>query len=245
MRKFIFIFIALAALALLTCSRPPVREFYMLSYVPPPLTNRTMQNPYAAVIRLREFSIEEAYNRQQIVFRTNPFQLHYYNFKSWAVRPARMVTDLFFRHLNSVNLVSGVVRRFDEGRRPDFEIAGFIEAIQEFDSEDALYAHLALRVSMTRLSDGETVYNRHFDLRKKVFRKETVAVVLELSQILEYVFSEVITDIDQRLASEFGILLDSEMPEFTPVETPVFMSDDIEEGTINFGIEAGGTVNEE
>jgi ABC-type uncharacterized transport system auxiliary subunit len=198
----------------------------MLNYVPPALAQRSMQNPYACVIRLREFSIEEAYNRSQIVYRTSPFELRYYNYKSWAVKPTRMVTDLFFKHLNSVQLVSGVVRRFDEGRKPDFEVSGFIEALEEYDSgEDMVFAHIALRVNMTRMSDGATVYSRHFDLRKRVYQRGTEFVVKELSQIIEFIFTEAIADIDTKLSAEFGIA-DFEAPAFAPVERPEFISDD-------------------
>ncbi|MDR3012538.1 MAG: PqiC family protein [Chitinispirillales bacterium] len=223
----VYVCLTLAFSLIAGCSRPPARQYFLLNYTPPKMHNRTMQNPYAAVIRLRDFSIEEAYNRPHIVYRTSPFELRYYNFKSWAVRPARMVTDLFFKHLNSAELVSGVVRRFDEGRRPDYEITGFIEALEEFDGEDVLFARLALRINMSRLSDGATIYSRHFDLHKKVYRKETVFVVRELSQIIEYIFTEIIADIDRKLAIEFGITPEVASPAFMQIEQPSFITDDI------------------
>jgi ABC-type uncharacterized transport system auxiliary subunit len=224
-RKF-FIWAGILAIVLVGgCSKPPSRQYFMLNYMPPEMAQRAMQNPYACVIRLRDFSIEEAYNRSQIVYRLNPFELRYYNYKSWAVKPTRMITDLFFKHLNSIQIASSVVRRLDEaGRRPDFEISGFIEALEEYDSDDMLFAHIALRVNMTRLSDGSTVYSRHFDLRKRVYNRGTEFVVKELSQIIEHIFSEAIADIDQRLAAEYGIT-DFEVPAIIPIEEPTFTSD--------------------
>jgi len=206
------------------CAKPPSRQYYLLNYVPQEMQKRAMPNPYAAVIRLREFSIEEAYNRSQIVYRLNPYELRYYNYKSWAVKPTRMMTDLFFKHLSSVQLVSSVVRRYDEGRKPDFELMGFIEALEEYDSDDMLFAHIAIRLNMTRLSDGANIYSRLFDLRKRVYRRETEFVIKEMSQIIEYVFIEAITDIDNRLAAEFG-MAEFAAPAFAPVEEPAFTSD--------------------
>jgi len=218
--------LAVLALAVLAgCAKAPSRQYYMLTYMPPQMQKRAMSNPYAAVIRLREFSIEEAYNRSQIVYRLNPYELRYYNYKSWAVKPTRMITDMFFKHISSVQLVSSVVRRYDEGRKPDFEVTGFIEALEEYDSEDMLFAHVAVRLNMTRLSDGATLYSRLFDLRKRVQRRETEFVIREMSQIMEFVFTEAIGDIDNRLAAEYGIA-EFEAPAFTPVETPSFISDD-------------------
>ena len=216
---------ACAVLVLLAaCGKAPQRQYFVISYEPQKMQHRAMQNPYAAVIRLREFSIEEAYNRPQIVYRMSRYELRYYNFKAWAVKPTRMVTDLLFRHLNSVQLVSGVVRRFDEGRRPDYELTGFIEALEEYDSEDVLFAHVAIRVNLARLSDGTVIYSRLFDLRRKVYTMETHMVVREMSQIMEYIFTEVIADIDTRLAAEFGIA-EFEGPKFAPVQAPSFVSE--------------------
>jgi len=174
----------------------------MLNYTPMPMQQRIMETPYPYIIRLREFSIEEAYGRPQIVYRLNPFELRYYNFRLWAVKPTRMVTDLFFKHLNTANLTNSVVRRFDEGRRPDFEISGTIEALEEYDSDDLLFAHIAMRVNLTRLSDGANIYNRHFSLRKRVYRREPEFIIREKSLIMEYIFNQVISDIDSRLALE-------------------------------------------
>ncbi len=213
------------ALALFAgCAKPPSRQYYMLNYVPPAMERRAMQNPYACVIRLREFSIEEAYNRSNIVYRMNPYELRYYNYKSWAVKPTRMLTDLFFRHLSAAQLVSGLVRRFDEGRKPDFELTGFIDALEEYDSEDMLFAHVSIRLNLTKLSDGAMLYSRSFSRRKKVYTRETGLVVKEMSQIMEYIFTEAISDIDGKLAAEFGI--SDQGPAFMPVEEPSFTAED-------------------
>jgi len=209
------------------CAKPPSKQYYTLNYVPPSMARRVMPTPYNCVVRLKEFSIEDAYNRLQIVYRLSPYELRYYNYRFWAVKPTRMVTDLVFKHLNSVELVSGVVRRFDEGRKPDYEISGNIEALEEYDSEDLLFAHITMRVNLTRLSDGGNIYSRHFDIRKKVFRREADFVIREMSQIVEYILTQAIDDIDAKLAAEFGINA-GEAPVFTPLEQPDFITDTAE-----------------
>ncbi|MDR2592415.1 MAG: ABC-type transport auxiliary lipoprotein family protein [Chitinispirillales bacterium] len=217
------VFVCLALGSLTGCAKPPSRQYYMLTYMPPNMERRTMQNPYACVIRLRDFSIEEAYNRSNIVYRVNPYELRYYNYKSWAVKPTRMLTDLFFRHLSSVQLVSGLVRRFDEGRKPDFELVGFIDALEEYDSEDMLFAHVSIRLTLTKISDGSMLYSRSFDRRKKVYTRETGLVIKEMSQIVEYIFTEAISDIDGKLATEFGIT--DQGSKFMQVEEPSFTAE--------------------
>jgi len=194
----------------------------MLNYTPVPMQQRIREAPYPFVIRLREFSIEEAYSRPQIVYRLNPYELRYYNFRLWAVKPTRMVTDLFFKHLNTANLTSSVVRRFDEGRRPDYELSGIIEALEEYDSDDLLFAHIAMRVNLNRLSDGANIYSRHFDLRKRVHRREPEFIIREKSLVMEYIFNQVILDLDTRLSAE---LRSSEAPKLNTTAEPAFISD--------------------
>jgi ABC-type uncharacterized transport system auxiliary subunit len=114
------------------------------------------------------------------------------------------------------------VRRFDEGRKPDYELSGIIEALEEYDSEDLLFAHIAMRVNLTKLADGTNVYSRHFDLRKKIHRREPEFIIREKSIIMEYIFNQVVTDLDSKLASELNGM---EAPKFNTVSDPVFISD--------------------
>jgi hypothetical protein len=78
---------------------------------------------------------------------------------------------------------------------------------------------------MTRLSDGEMIYSRHFDLRRRVHSNGMEFVVREMSQIVEFIFTEALADIDSRLAVEFGIA-QTESPEFMFIEQPSFTVDE-------------------
>ena len=193
-------------LALLSgCARIPVKQYYLLNYVPSSSRDRLNPGPYQCVFRLKEFGIEEAYTRPQIVYRQSPFQLRYYVYRVWAVKPERMITDLVHKHLLTASLVSNVVRRFDEGHKPDYEVNGMIESIEEYDSDELWFAHLAIRISLTRMKDGRLMYSRRFDQRKRVFQHEPEYVVREMSALVEYIFSQVIHDFDAVLSSEYGV----------------------------------------
>lgn len=196
--------IVLAALAVIGCTKVQVKQYYLLNYSPSLSRDRLNPDAYPCTIRLREFGIEAAYNNPQIVYRQSPFQLRYYVYRVWAVKPERMITDLLHKHLLSANLVSNIVRRFDETQRPDYEVSGMIEAIEEYDSDELWFAHLAIRVNMTRVKDGRQMYSRRFDHRKRVFQHEPEYVVRELSSLMEYIFTQVIHDFDAILSSEYG-----------------------------------------
>jgi ABC-type uncharacterized transport system auxiliary subunit len=182
-----------------------VKQYFVLNYVPSSPDDAAARAPHPFTIRVRDFDVEEAYAREQIVYRQNPYELLYYGTKLWAVRPNRMVSDLVRKQIVSSGLVSHVVRRYDEGLDPDFELSGLIEAIEEYDSDQLWFAHLAIRLTLTRTSDGRVMYSRQFDNRKKVFKNSLEAVVQELSSILEFIINQAIRDMNVVLARETGV----------------------------------------
>ncbi|MBN2189036.1 MAG: membrane integrity-associated transporter subunit PqiC [Chitinispirillaceae bacterium] len=188
-------------------SAVPIKEYYMLNYNPSAQWERLNQTPYPCAIRLRDFDIEEAYNRLQIVYRQSPFLLQYYYYRVWAVKPARMVTDLVHKHVLTAGLVSNIIRRFDEGPRPDFELSGMIEALDEYDSQELWFAHIALRMTLSRISDGGVLFEKRFDLRKRVYEHKPENVIREISSLLEYIMTQSVRGMDASLAKEFGIAL--------------------------------------
>jgi ABC-type uncharacterized transport system auxiliary subunit len=187
------------------CGTIPEKKYFLLNYTPSPMEQRLKSGPYPFVVRLKDFTIEEAYNRPQIVYRQSPFELQYYFYKVWAVKPTRMITDLVNKHLLATNLVGSIVRRFDEGVRPQYELSGMIEAIEEYDSEKIWFAHLALRFQLTRLSDGKVLYNRRFDNRKQVYQNEPENVVKEMSALMEFMCNQAMHDFDAIFSKEMGM----------------------------------------
>ena len=191
-------------LTIVGCVKLQIKQYYVLNYSPSSVRDRLNPGAYPCTIRLREFEIEEAYTKPQIVYRQSPFQLQYYVYRVWAVKPERMITDLLHKHLLNASLVSNIVRRFDEGNKPEYELSGIVEAIEEYDSDELWFAHLALRINLVRIKDGRTMYSRRFDHRKRVFQHEPEYVVREMSSLMEYIFTQAIHDIDAVLSSDYG-----------------------------------------
>ncbi len=184
-------------------NKAPQKRLYLLNYEPEQLENRLNASPYPFTIRIRQFNIDEAYDRSQIVYRKNAFEMGYYYYRIWAIKPTAMVADLIHNHFETVNLVRHVVRRLDEGFRPDYELRGTIEALEEYDSEEVWFAHFAIRMKLVRLADEKIVYSKSFNKRKQLSHHTPKQVVKELSRMLDYFMSEAITEIDKVLLNEY------------------------------------------
>jgi ABC-type uncharacterized transport system auxiliary subunit len=201
--------LCIAILACILCAQclfgtVPVKQYYVLNYVPVQPANRLRAAPYPYTVRVKELDIEDAYSRPSIVYRQSPFELRYYFYRLWAVKPNRMITDLIYNHLTSINLVSHIVRRFDEGLKPDFELSGDIEAIEEYDSDQLWFAHISIQFVLTRVSDGAVVYSRIFDNRKRVFNYSPDNVVKEMSSVVEFIMDQAVGDLDAVFSKENG-----------------------------------------
>ena len=186
------------------CGQVPVKQYYVLNYVPPIQKKADVQPPYPVTLRIKDLDIEDAYSRSQIVYRQSPYELRYYTYKLWAVKPDRMITDLVQKHIVSANLVNRTIRRYDEGVAPNYELSGTIEALEEYDSDQLWFAHLALRLTLTRLSDGVVLYSERFDNRKKVYQLNAETVVQEMSVILEYIMNQANDKMRDVFSHEFG-----------------------------------------
>jgi ABC-type uncharacterized transport system auxiliary subunit len=199
---YFFAFLACILCAQCLFGTVPIKQYYVLNYIPVQPANRLHTGPYPYTIRVKEFDIEDAYSRPSIVYRQSPFELRYYFYRLWAVKPSRMITDLIYKHLSSINLVSGLVRRFDEGVNPDYELSGLIEAIEEYDSDQLWFAHVSLRLTLNRVSDGTVVYSKAFDNRKRVFNYSPDNVVKEMSAVVEFIMDQGISDLDAVFSKE-------------------------------------------
>lgn len=198
---------ALPVIVFAGCGSVPLKQYYTLNYQPSSHREHLCDSAYRCIIRLRDFNIEEAYDRPEIVYRQSPFQLQYDYYRAWAVKPSRMITDLVYKHLLTANLVTGIVRRYDEGPKPDFELSGMIEALDEYDSQELWFAHIALRMTLSRISDGDVFFEKRFDLRKRVYEHKPENVIRELSSLLELIMTQAVRDMDLKFAKEFGVSL--------------------------------------
>lgn len=191
-----------AALMLLSgCfwGKVPETKYYVLDYVPTPPPERLQKGPYPFVLRLRDCEIAEAYRRSQIVYRQSANQMQFYGLHLWAVDPDRMITDLVLKHLKAAQLFENVTRTV-ENFVPDYYLSCNVQAIEEFDSKEQVYAHLSIEYQLEDAKTNQIDWKKLYDLRKSVAQAEPIYVVRELSALAE--------TINDRLVQELDVVLD-------------------------------------
>jgi ABC-type uncharacterized transport system auxiliary subunit len=180
------------------------RTYYSLQYPSGEAAQVYVSARYPAQLRVRRVDTSIAYARQEIVYRSNDYELRYYWYRLWVAKPDKMVGELLTAHLRRSNLFESVVDRIGD-TLPDYELVPELLAIEELDSTDGRwFAHLAMRVSLVRFSDNVQVWTMTFDEKKPVYQRDPIFVVKGLSEILEEQMGKVVAGIDAYLAAETG-----------------------------------------
>lgn len=159
------------------------RTYYSLRYTPNP--DHRAPTQYDATLLVGRFTADIAYRRQEIVYRSNPYEFSYYNYKLWAARPDKMLAAMVTDHLRNAELFRDVTNRVGD-QLPEYELEGDILAIEELDSsEDQWFAHLTLRLRLVRYSDRQLIAEVLLDDKSPVAGQTPVLVVKTMSEIFE------------------------------------------------------------
>ena len=186
-------------------SSSPERTYFSVQYAMGNQSARYIKPRYPKMLRVQRFDSAISYNRQEIVYRSNPHQFKYYWYRLWSARPPKMLRELIATHLRHSNLFDEVSLNITE-RLPDYELRAEILSIEELNASDTeWYAHLAMRFEIVRYEDGAQIWQYTFDERKAVHIHQPVYVVRTMSEILEEQMEVVLSDIDEVIASETGI----------------------------------------
>jgi ABC-type uncharacterized transport system auxiliary subunit len=201
MMRALLLLISLVLVVLsLSCSmgKSVKTRYYLLDYVPTPAESRLQKGSYPFSLQIKDFSIAEAFKRNQIVYRKSAHELNFYNFELWAVRPEYLVADMVFKHFFAAQLFEQVSKSIGQ-QEPDYILTGEIHAIEEYDNKNEWFAHLALSLKLYEHYTNREIWSKDYDFRKRVPQTEVVFLVRELSFILETIVDDAISQIDMIL----------------------------------------------
>jgi len=195
--------LVLSAVCLSGCYFGKVADYryYVLDYVPDQTFPLHEGKPWPATILVRNFPIGEAYLRSELAFRTSPEEIRYRPYDRWAVRPDHVVSDMVRRHLVESNLFRSVQSQYEEAN-PDYELSGRVIALEEQVEPPFRYAHMDLRMDFVRLSDNAVLWEREFDLRRKVEGTDELVVVHTLSGMLQSSMDTALAAMDSAMEKE-------------------------------------------
>lgn len=191
-----------AALSVSSCfgNKAPERTYFSIDYT---LSTQPRYNTpkYDATLVINNITSTLAYDRQEIVYRTNPYEFQYYWYRLWASKPRKMLNELILGHLQYANLFKSVSTTIED-KLPDYLLDVYIVSIEELDvSNTEWYAHMSLRFTLTRSNDSaQPIWSYTFDAKRPVASNQPVYVVKAMSEMLSMELVKTFQELDRKMA---------------------------------------------
>jgi len=178
--------ILLSSLIIYSCATKSIQpKYYILDYQPVLRDSTLMvEKPFPYKVQVQTMKIPRTFDRISIVVRYSAHRLDYYRYNLWAIRPQITISDLIADHISRFGIFKNCQREFLE-ERPDYEIIGYIEAVEKFDNEQYTAAHLALKLYLRTYDGYENLLSHEFDRVEEMPVFEMELFAQKLSDILE------------------------------------------------------------
>ena len=134
-----------------------------------------------ARVHVKKFTIDPAYQRSNIVYRESPYDFMFYDLDLWATRPEQMLTQVAGEYLVKSNLFKSVDLK--PMGKPDFELLGNVDAIEEIDEGGSQYAHLALQLTFRKTSEDTPLWEKRYDERASMNKRDAHSAAESLSKL--------------------------------------------------------------
>jgi ABC-type uncharacterized transport system auxiliary subunit len=132
-------------------------------------------------VHVKKFTIDPAYQRSNIVYRESPYDFMFYDLDLWATRPEQMLTQVAGEYLVKSNLFKSVDLK--PMGKPDFELLGNVDAIEEIDEGSSQYAHLALQLTFRKTGEDTPLWEKRYDERQSMNKRDAHSAAESLSKL--------------------------------------------------------------
>jgi ABC-type uncharacterized transport system auxiliary subunit len=134
-----------------------------------------------ARVHVRKFTIDPAYQRSNIVYRESPYDFMFYNLDLWATRPEQMLTQVTSEYLVKSNIFKSVDLK--PMGKPDYELLGNVDAIEEIDEGNSQYAHLAVQLTFRKVGEESPLWEKRYDDRESMSQRDAHSAAEAISKL--------------------------------------------------------------
>jgi ABC-type uncharacterized transport system auxiliary subunit len=166
-------------------------------------------------IAVREFQSPGYLRQGQIVYRSTPEEIGFYEYHRWAEDPRQTVTSAVIDDLRASGRFS-TVSTYEGRSDSDYVFSGKLQKLEEMDDEDGVKVEVALVAQITRTSTGTTVWSNTVCEVGKVSQRTVPGVVAQMNRTMELAINKLLSTIPAPLASTESITSQSrEIPSAT------------------------------
>ena len=144
-------------------------------------------------VHVKKFTIDPAYQRTNIVYRESPYDFMFYDLDLWATRPEQMLTQVAGEYLVKSNMFKSVDLK--PMGKPDFELLGNVDAIEEIDEGNSQEAHLAVQFTFRKVGEDAPLWEKRYDERQSMSKRDAHSAAEALSKLYAKYMQDALSNI--------------------------------------------------
>ena len=144
-------------------------------------------------VHVKKFTIDPAYQRTNIVYRESPYDFMFYDLDLWATRPEQMLTQVAGEYLIKSNMFKSVDLK--PMGKPDFELLGNVDAIEEIDEGSSQEAHLAVQLTFRKVGEDAPLWEKRYDERQSMNKRDAHSAAEALSKLYAKYMQDALSNI--------------------------------------------------
>jgi ABC-type uncharacterized transport system auxiliary subunit len=145
---------------------------------------------------VRKFTIDQAYQRTNIVYRESAYNFMFYDLDLWASRPEHMMAQVASEYIAKSGLFKTVETK--PTGKPDFELLGNIVAIEEVDEGSSQYARLAVQLTFRKTESDQAIWEKSFDEKMSMNNREPRTTAETISKLFGKLMEEALNEISSQ-----------------------------------------------
>jgi ABC-type uncharacterized transport system auxiliary subunit len=162
------------------CASLPQTHFYRLT----PARTEAAREPMAGVLAIQPLEADSVYSDDQILYRTGPTRVDYYNYHRWISPPAIQLTD----YLRDALTRSGLFRRVQSTLDPnaDAALAGRVVAFDEVDVSPAEWkGQVDLELELSDARTGAPFWSKRYAVSERIAERSPEGLAVALSAAMQ------------------------------------------------------------
>ena len=194
---------------LVSCGAAPPKRYYTLANDTKIPAAKTPTPTCTLPLVIASVMAASPYEDDKIVFRSNDFEIRYYNYRFWVDPPEKMMSGLLQRRMESSGLFEAVEYRINSASE---HLALYVKlnAIEERDRDEQWYARLAMSFVLKTSDKEEVIWTHAFDKERRATEQSALGIVATLSDIYNHEVEDAIESLSGFLPSYEGCLERSE-----------------------------------
>jgi ABC-type uncharacterized transport system auxiliary subunit len=182
-------------LAVVSCGGVPRTHYYTIEV---PRVTREHGVPIDRQIRVQRLSANQLLVDDRILYRENPNEVSFYEYKRWANPPVDIATEYITYRLEASGDYTSVSSYKSDGP-PDLVLRGRLFHFEEVDQGKEVFASVAMELQLTDARTRAQVWRGEAECTRPVATRDMSGVVSGISGCLDETVSKLLDSMRQEI----------------------------------------------